>query len=79
MVIVFMIFDLTFVSMKVFIFHDVGIFGNGNGGCNGLVSFLFSPFCNGCHSQDVFLDLAFLAIMVMHFLLSLLLQWSLLL
>ncbi len=54
MVIVFMIFELTFVIMKVFIFHDVGIFGNGNGGCNGLVCYLFFSFCKGCHPQDYF-------------------------
>jgi hypothetical protein len=41
MVIVLMIFELTFVIVKVSIFHDVGIFGNGNGGCDGLVSFFF--------------------------------------
>jgi uncharacterized membrane protein len=44
MVIVFMIFELTFVTMKVFIFHDVGIFGSGNGGCDGGVNFLFFSF-----------------------------------
>jgi hypothetical protein len=30
-----------------FFFHDVGIFGNGNDGCDGLVSFFFFSFCNG--------------------------------
>jgi len=47
MVIVFMIFELTCVIMKVFFFHDVGIFGNSNGGCDGLLSFFFLSFCNG--------------------------------
>jgi hypothetical protein len=63
---------VAFMAFEGFYFHDVGIFGNSNGGCNGLVSFLFFSFCNGCHPQYIFLDLAFLAIMVMHFLLLLL-------